>query len=69
MSVHIAQQAEAAKCGFELLNHEPYSRNLHRLTSVSQNEILLNICHFQRDYEIIHAVEENLEAQDVTFFS
>uniref|UniRef100_A0A672ZDH7 Mos1 transposase HTH domain-containing protein n=1 Tax=Sphaeramia orbicularis TaxID=375764 RepID=A0A672ZDH7_9TELE len=58
--VHTAQVAvaEAHNCGFELLPHPPYSPDLSHLCGR----------HFRNDDDVIHAVEEFLGDQDVTFF-
>lgn len=70
--VHTAQVAvaEAANCGFELLPHPPYSPDLAPsdffLFPKLKSELRGH--HFRTDDEVIHAVEEYLQAQDASFF-
>uniref|UniRef100_A0A3B5BAW3 Mos1 transposase HTH domain-containing protein n=1 Tax=Stegastes partitus TaxID=144197 RepID=A0A3B5BAW3_9TELE len=69
-SVHTAQVEEAAKCGFELLPHAPYSPDLAPSDFYLFPKLRSHFGgrHFQSDDEVIRAVEEYLDAQDATFF-
>uniref|UniRef100_A0A3Q1CG10 Tc1-like transposase DDE domain-containing protein n=1 Tax=Amphiprion ocellaris TaxID=80972 RepID=A0A3Q1CG10_AMPOC len=68
--IRTAQVAEAAKCRFELLPHAPYSPDLTPSDFYLFHKLRAHLSgrHFQSDDEVIHAIEEYLEAQDVNFF-
>lgn len=61
--VHTSQAAvaEAAKCGFKLLPHAPYSSNLAP-SDFSMSPKLKSLC----GDDAMHVVEEYLKAQNVT---
>ena len=72
MPIHTAPvaAAEAANCGFELLPHAPYSPDLAPSDFYLFPKLKTHLRghHFGNNNEVIHAVEEYLEAQDATFF-
>uniref|UniRef100_A0A673AZF9 Tc1-like transposase DDE domain-containing protein n=1 Tax=Sphaeramia orbicularis TaxID=375764 RepID=A0A673AZF9_9TELE len=70
--VHTAQVAvaEAHNCGFELLPHPPYSPDLAPSDFYLFPKLKSHLRgrHFRNDDDVVHAVEEFLGDQDVTFF-
>ena len=62
--------AKAERCSFELLSHAPYSWDLKLsdLYLFPKLKSHLHGHHFQSDDDLIDAVSEYLEAQDVAFF-